>query len=274
MAAQRKPLFREKALARISSPEQLDTLIQVTSPAGWLALIALCGLIVAALIWGMLGSVPTTVMGDGILITGGVVNRIVAPVAGEVSEINVAVGDTLTEGQKVAQVAGVPVTSPYRGRVLQILADKGSYLGVGDLLFTLEPASSTMQVVVYVPLTEAKVIKPGMKAQVSPSTVKREEYGFMLGTVRTVAEFPSTAQSIEATLVNDELVKTFTQISAPVEIRIDLQPDPNTISGYRWSSPGGPPLKLSNGTLLSASIVVEEQRPITLILPFLKDVLR
>jgi multidrug efflux pump subunit AcrA (membrane-fusion protein) len=274
MAAQRRPLFREKALAQTSSPERLDTLIQVTSPVGWLALIALCGLIVAALIWGILGSVPTSVMGEGILITGGVVNRIVAPVAGEVSEISVAVGDTLAEGQKVAQVAGVPVTSPYSGRVLQMLAGKGSYVSVGDLIFTLEPASSTMQVVVYVPLTEAKRIKPGMKAQISPSTVKREEYGFMPGTVRTVAEFPSTAQSIGATLVNDELVKTFTQMSAPVEIRIDLQPDPNTTSGYRWSSPSGPPLKLSNGTLLSASIVVEEQRPITLILPFLKDMLR
>ena len=33
-----KQLFRKKALAKLASPEQLDTLMQVTEPRGWLAL--------------------------------------------------------------------------------------------------------------------------------------------------------------------------------------------------------------------------------------------
>jgi hypothetical protein len=36
-----KPLFRQAALERLSSPEQLDQLVRVTHPLGWLALLAL-----------------------------------------------------------------------------------------------------------------------------------------------------------------------------------------------------------------------------------------
>ncbi len=263
-------VVREKALRPRASPEQLDQLVQVTTPMGWLTLLALSGLIVVALLWGILGSVPTLTTAQGILITGGMVNRIAAPVAGEVREIAVAVGDTVKPGQKVARVASMTVVSSYRGRVVQILAEKGSYVGLGAPILTIEPAGTAMQVIVYAPLAEAKNIRPGMKVQISPTTVKREEYGFMLGTISSVAEFPSTSESIKGTLVNDELVKEFSQISVPVEIHVALELDPNAVSGYKWSSPGGPPFKLSNGTLASVSIIVEEQAPISLIFPFFK----
>ncbi len=52
-----KPIFRKAALERLSSPEQLDQLMQVTTPKGWLALIALAGLLVTAVILGFVGSI-------------------------------------------------------------------------------------------------------------------------------------------------------------------------------------------------------------------------
>ncbi len=43
-----------------------------------------------------------------------------------------------------------------------------------------------------------KQVQPGMEVRISPSTVKREEYGSMLGTVTWVAEYPSTARGMTA----------------------------------------------------------------------------
>src|SRR5712692_1668862 len=65
-AMQRK-LFRQTSLERLSSPEQLDQLLQVTTPQGWLALIGLGGLLIMALLWGVFGSVQNTKVGQGIL---------------------------------------------------------------------------------------------------------------------------------------------------------------------------------------------------------------
>ncbi len=264
-------IFRDAVLKKQSSPEQLDELIQITNPSGWLALTALGGLVVVALIWGILGSMPTTTTGMGVFIRGNTINSAASPMAGEVREINVMVGEIVNKGQKVARVASVTVTSPDRGRVMQILAETGTFVNTGEPLVSLEPLDETMGVIAYIPLIDAKKILPGMKAQVSPSTVKKEEFGSILGTVSSVAEFPSTTQSMRGVLVNDELIKTVADIEGPVEVRIDLQRDPNAPSGYRWTSSGGPPMQISSGTVGSVTVITADQMPISMILPWLKS---
>ncbi len=264
-------IFREQALKKQASPEQLDELIQITSPAGWLALIALGGLVVIAILWGIFGSMPTTTTGMGVFIRGSAINSAVAPVAGEVREINVAVGEMVTKGQKVGRVGSVTVTSPDRGRVMQILAETGTFVNTGTPIVSLEPIGMTMQVVAYIPVVDAKKVLPGMKAQVSPSTVKQEEFGAIMGTVTGVAEFPSTQQSLRGILVNDELIRTIANVEGPVEVRIDLERDPNASSGYKWTSSGGPPMQISSGTVGSVMVITNDQMPISMILPWLKS---
>ena len=103
--AESKEIFRKVSLERLSSPEQLDVLMQVTSPKGWVALLALCGLCLIAIAWGIFGSIPTKVHGNCILTHPGGVSEIVAPGAGRVADISVDVGDSVREGQIVARIA-------------------------------------------------------------------------------------------------------------------------------------------------------------------------
>jgi hypothetical protein len=77
-------MFRKVALERMSSPEQLDQLLQVTAPRSWLALAALMGLLGTAIGWGFLGRISTTISGQGVLVreNGGRVQALVfIPVA-------------------------------------------------------------------------------------------------------------------------------------------------------------------------------------------------
>lgn len=62
------PLFRKKALEKLQSPEQLNMLMTVTSPRGWVALLALSILVISAAVWAIFGSVQATVSGRGVLI--------------------------------------------------------------------------------------------------------------------------------------------------------------------------------------------------------------
>lgn len=60
-------MFRKEALERLSTTEELDELMHVTSPRSWLGLLALGSLLVVALVWGLFTTIPTTASGRGVL---------------------------------------------------------------------------------------------------------------------------------------------------------------------------------------------------------------
>src|SRR5947209_1829473 len=115
-------IFRKTALERLASPEQLDQLLQVTSPRGWLALTGLGLLVAAALVWSFFGTVTTTVEGQGILIRPEGVTSVVAPQAGVVRSVLVRVGDMIYKDREVVRLAvpeasgGQLVVSSHSGR--------------------------------------------------------------------------------------------------------------------------------------------------------------
>lgn len=53
-------LFRKKSMEKISSPEQLDTYIRVSTPGMWMLLTAIVVLLVGVCVWGVMGHLDTT----------------------------------------------------------------------------------------------------------------------------------------------------------------------------------------------------------------------
>jgi HlyD family secretion protein len=58
-------LFRKAALERLSSPEQLDKAIVVSTPVSWLALIGVTVIVAASVLWLVYGGLPITIMAAG-----------------------------------------------------------------------------------------------------------------------------------------------------------------------------------------------------------------
>ena len=52
-----KSIFREKSLERVTSPEQLNDYIKVTSPSVWIILAATLILIIGTLVWAVFGKI-------------------------------------------------------------------------------------------------------------------------------------------------------------------------------------------------------------------------
>ncbi|MCG9966575.1 NHLP bacteriocin system secretion protein [Pelotomaculum terephthalicicum JT] len=167
------------------------------------------------------------------------------------------------------------VVSRVDGRVLEVQARKGDMIAPGANLVSLERMGNTinLEVVLYVKAEEGKNIKPGMEAQISPSTVKKEEYGFMLGRVVSVSEYPATAQGMMTSLGSRELVSRLSEEGSPLEVHIDVITDESTVSGYKWSSSKGPPLKINSGTFCAGTVSVSERRPISMVVPMAKKAL-
>jgi HlyD family secretion protein len=408
-------IFRKVALERLSSPEQLDQLLQVTNPRGWLALGALGALLLASLTWAVFGSIPTEAGGEGILLRQGGVTSLVAAEQGQVEEVLVSVGDVIAKGQVVARVrqqellrqiqdsrdkladvraeyndllryageqerlrdrdlaqqranleqsirslekevelaadqvsaqrdllkdglvtkqtflaseqhlndakdrlAGARldlnglelkrldsaqqvgqqletrqaqirdlelelrerqarlgesarVVSPHDGRVLEVLADRGDVVTPGTPLLNLEVTSKDLMAVLFIPASAGKRVQPGMRVRISPSTVKREEFGSMLGKVVWAAEFPSTQKGMVRVLGNEALVASLMKEGPPIQVNVALERDPSTPTGFHWSSSQGPAVKISSGTLAEGSVIVREDRPISLLIPTIRE---
>ncbi|GBF35765.1 membrane-fusion protein [Desulfocucumis palustris] len=161
------------------------------------------------------------------------------------------------------------------GRVVEVRADKGAVVQPGTSLFSLEREGSTIkqEVVLYVPAEEGKRILPGMEALVSPSTVKKEEYGYILGRVTSVSEYPAAAQDMMHTLGNEGLVTRLSGEGTSLEVHVDIITDESSVSGFKWTSAGGPPQKINSGTLCQGFVTISKERPIGMVIPTLRRAL-
>ena len=414
----RNKIFRKVSLERLSSPEQLDQLMQVTNPRGWIALSTLSGLLIMGIIWGFWGHIPTKVHGQGILIKSGGVFEVVSMGGGQVTDVSIDVGTYVEEGQVVARIAqpqlreriqqaranleelhkqrrevaqfgdkdlrlqtdylnqekinlekeiaiseeqlrwlqdkiesqkkllddglitrqtllssqqsyyrtqqdiersrnqlrqlesrqltevnrvgqemlswefrineakrkieqmqeeldlAAKVVSPYTGRVLEVMIEPGNLINPGIPVLRLDLVGrdvKDLEAVLYVSSIDGKRVKPGMEIQIAPTTVRQEEFGFMVGDVTYVSDFPATSQGMMRVLKNQKLVQTLSGGSAPFEVYADLKVDPATPSGFQWSSSQGPPVDIQTGTVCMATITVDVRRPIELVIPILKE---
>ena len=409
-----KEIFRKVSLDRLSSPEQLDQLLSVTNAKGWIALVALCGTLLAGLAWGVVGDINTTVSGQGVIVRKGGVYNVVTLASGLVTDVKVKVGDMIQPGQVVAHVAQptalervraanadlaatrfakdrmmeakdegdkarldvmsqqesainqeikdtneqirilndqVPVdqqllqkglitkqtalqtqqkiatlgenisklkaqlsqlqsdrvsmrndqsrlslengtriddavrkvkmaqqdldlsskvTASNAGRVVEVKVYPGAVVSGGAPILAIEPLGNNLQAIVYVSSGQAKEIKPGMQANISPSGVQREEYGYMFGTVLTVGEYPATSEAISRTFENDALARSMLAGGPVTELQVAFIADPGTVSGYKWSSPKGPPSTVSSGSVCSVDVVTRQEPPISLVIPYVK----
>ncbi|MBR2788672.1 MAG: hypothetical protein IKD94_05865 [Erysipelotrichaceae bacterium] len=58
-------IFREKSLDRISSPEQLDDYLKVSTPSLWVVLAAVVAMLVGILVWANVDYLETTINAAG-----------------------------------------------------------------------------------------------------------------------------------------------------------------------------------------------------------------
>ena len=102
--ADQSKLFRKAALNRLSSPEELDVVMKIIHPRTWIATTAIGVSLLAVVIWSVVGTIPTTVRAQGILIKTGGLFEIVAPASGPVAEFLLSEGDSVEAGQLVARL--------------------------------------------------------------------------------------------------------------------------------------------------------------------------
>lgn len=163
------------------------------------------------------------------------------------------------------------IKSDYSGRVTEISATPGQVIEQGTAIGAIAAQQPSDQLISIVfPVSDGKRIQPGMKLQITPTTVERERFGGMIGSVSDVSAFPVTKEGALNVVGSPEVVQDLLSSGAKIQVFAQLQPDANTESGYKWSSSRGPEMKVTPGTTTTVRVTVEERAPITFVLPILR----
>lgn len=186
----------------------------------------------------------------------------------QINETKLQLETQLQEYEKVTRI----VTNA-SGWILELPIEKGVYINPSQTVAVISRYNASGMVLearLYVSAMLGKKIKPGMKIAINPTTIKQEEYGYIEGIVTEVSQLPVSDDYIFSRLQNKSFVHMFAQIADPIELRASLVVDPTTVSGYKWSSSKGPAEQMENGMVCTGSVIVKEQHPIELVIPFLK----
>ena len=159
------------------------------------------------------------------------------------------------------------------GKVMQLMVSAGTAVAFGTpiLSLTSDESTRTMKNLCYFSVKDGKKIKQGMTIQVTPSTVKRERYGSIIGEVVSVSSFPVSREAAMNIVGSKELAFALTGQGAMIEVETKLQGalSPDSESGYEWTSKN-PPVAMSQGTTTVNRVRVDDRAPITYVLPLIR----
>ena len=163
------------------------------------------------------------------------------------------------------------ITASYSGNIVGLSIHRDQYVQPGSVLGNIvSDAEGASSVILYVPIENGKQITAGMEADISPTTVNREEYGYIIGRVRSVSVHAVSQERMMSTLQNQQLVQAFGGQSAVIEVEVELLRNAETISGYQWSTPKGAPLKIAAGTICIGEVRILSKRPVDMVVPFIR----
>ncbi|MGW0337256.1 HlyD family efflux transporter periplasmic adaptor subunit [Streptomyces sp. NPDC003011] len=266
--------FRQQALAKLQSPEELDLPVRFARPQGWLVLSVTVVVMAAASVWAVTGSVASTVGAPAILTHGQGSYILQSPVAGQVTQVVAEQGERLPAGAPVLKVRTADGETVVRtvaaGRVTALAATIGQIVRTGANVAAVEKvahASDPLYATVYVPAENAASIPANAAVDLTVQSVPTQEYGVLRGHVKSVDRSAQSAQQISAFLGDSQLGEQFTKDGRPVAVLVKLDTSSGTRSGYRWSSADGPPFALTSMTTATGSIRLADQHPVDWLLP-------
>ena len=97
-----RQIYRQAAIDRLASPEQLDRPYKLVSGLGWLTLAALLAIIVSGAVWALISEAPVKVRAQGIVLQRGGLREIVADTPGRIETLELAAGQIIALGAPVA----------------------------------------------------------------------------------------------------------------------------------------------------------------------------
>lgn len=253
----------------LRSPDQICDHLRVTYVPSYLLAVAVTVLLLAFIVWGVLGTVSDKVYYSGVVFPAQGTTDIMLPNKGMVRTMMVRNGDSVRVGQTVALVSIGDnshsfLTSTVNGLVVSTKTDNEPFEAFDPIVSVVGDDASGGQsqrtlLLAYADNEAQRDLRVGMEAQVWPADQKRDEIGYVRGRVSQVVRYPADAAKVRQILKSDILAKRLMEQSDVVyEVIIDLQRDPADPTCYDWSFGQPDDVSMDFGTY--CSVLTETRR--------------
>ena len=261
--------MKEDTEKSIQSPDQISDHLRVTYVPTYLLAAASGMLLIAFIVWGILGSVSDKAYYSGVVFPVQGIADIKLPNGGVVRSMLVHNGDSVHEGQTVAMVSignsHSFLTSTVTGLVISTKADNEQFEAFDPIVSVVTGEANserpgTTQLIAYADNEAQRDLQVGMEAQVWPADEKRDEIGYVRGRIIQVVRYPVDADDVRQRLKSDVLAQRLLGEGQKVvyEVIIDLQRNPSDPTSYDWSF--GQPDDVSMGIGTYCSVLTETRR--------------
>ena len=161
------------------------------------------------------------------------------------------------------------------GQVLDVQVIPGQTVAVGQRLGTIGRLANgvPLQAVSYFAPADARRLRAGMPVEVVPQWNQRSRFGGIVGKVRQVNTLPATEEDISTTIGNPQLAKSLVEAGPVMRAVIDLERDPGSRDGFRWTlSDGSSVFPVREGLTVESHAYVEWRTPLSYVLPGLRSI--
>ena len=259
--------MKEDSEKRAQSPEQISEHLRVTAIPTYLLATAIIVLLGAFIVWGFLGNVSDKAYYSGVVFPVQGTTDITLPNKGMVRTMLVHNGDSVRQGQTVAQVSIGDshsfLTSTVTGLVISTKTDNEPFEAFDPIVSVIDEnageQSQRTQLIAYADNEAQRDLRIGMVAQVWPADEKRDEIGYVRGRITQVVRYPAAADEVRQMLKSNILAKRLLEQGDVVyEVRIELLRSPEDSTRYDWSF--GEPVDVSMGIGTYCSVLTETRR--------------
>jgi len=263
----KSPFSESSRQHQLESPAHIQDYVRVTSVSPFLIGSAILLLLVAFVVWGVLGTVTDRVNYSGLIFPHHGTDDVTLNSEGTIVKMFVHTGDTVAEGQPVARVLtggrDSTILSNIYGTVLYTKQDREPFEPLEPLVSLVcehKPDHSVhTMVIAYVDMETQHSLREGMEAQVWPMGDERDEIGYVRGIVTSIDRYPTPAAEIINQLKSTPMAETlYNMTGAAWQVLIELERNPNDSTLYDWSF--GQPENVDMGIGTYCNVMTETKR--------------
>jgi HlyD family secretion protein len=164
------------------------------------------------------------------------------------------------------------------GRVLDLQVIPGQTVSTGQRLGTIgrpdrpQAGGRPLKAVAYFAPADARRLPPGLPVEVVPLWNQRGRFGGIVGKVGEVLTLPATEEDISTTIGNPQLAQELTKNGPVMRADIELEKDPASVDGFRWTLSGGSGVfPIREGLTVQTYAYVEWRSPLSYVIPGLRS---
>ena len=253
-------IFNKEALETFDQNEA-EEMARVASPKLRLVLVAMVAMLLVVAFWCIFGTINYKVNAKGVMFPFGESTPVSVPYDGVVSRNLVSPGTTAVYGTGLVEVRNAlsttVVTAPREGVVLETLP-QGTAFKAGEpvVWFLPQQQHPDCELLCYVTFNDLSDLRVGQQVQVTPSNLQREEWGYIYGTIESIAPYPTTQLDVADRLKLDPLATFVPKGEAVYEVHVLLDEQDGHL---QWSRGKSQQLKVQTGSFCDIQIITKSE---------------